>query len=243
MEPCSMTDHAARFEPQQSSDSRIPRRSGNCKLPELIDVPTYGQARHAEVLGFKCQHSATRLIDLLRLAVICVKNLSRVTGLAKSSEALFTGWLRWPGQLRVVTPLRKWDNCLLAKTWNILEWSDSILLDQCPLGQFLPLTVVAFAKLFAKTSQHSTGCSRLLTRLAVGKRALARSTCKISRRNLGFHVSPGAMIYQDIYHQQLKLLYVSIKSYLITCVHCEFCSPWTCWFNLICNIVIQRTAH
>lgn len=76
MEPCSMTDHAARFEPQQSSDSRIPRRSGNCKLPELIDVPTYGQARHAEVLGFKCQHSATRLIDLLRLAVICVKNLS-----------------------------------------------------------------------------------------------------------------------------------------------------------------------
>lgn len=87
MEPCSMTDHAARFEPQQSSDSRIPRRSGNCKLPELIDVPTYGQARHAEVLGFKCQHSATRLIDLLRLAVICVKNLSRVTGLAKSSEA------------------------------------------------------------------------------------------------------------------------------------------------------------
>lgn len=114
------------------------------------------------------------------------------------------------GQLRVVTlALRKWDNCLLAKTW-----SDWILLDQCPLGQFLPLTVVAFAKLFAKTSQHSTGCSRLLTRLAVGKRALARSTCKISRRNLGFHVSPGAMIYQDIYHQQLKLLYVSMKSYL-----------------------------
>lgn len=139
--------------------------------------------------------------------------------------------------------LRKWDNCLLAKTWNIKAWSDSILLDQWPLGQFLPLTVVAFAKPFAKTSQHSTGCSRLLTRLAVGKRALARSTCKISRRNLGFHVSPGAMIYQDIYHQQLKLLYVSIKSYLITCVHCEFCSPWTCWFNLICNIVIQRTAH
>ena len=40
------------LKPQQSSDSGIPRRSGNCKLPELIDVPTYREARHAEVLGY-----------------------------------------------------------------------------------------------------------------------------------------------------------------------------------------------
>ena len=125
-----------------------------------------------------------------------------------SWESLHTSW----------TALKNWDNCLLAKTLNIRVWPDWILFDKCPPDRFVPLTMLVFARLFT-TRLHSTGqdgvCSRLLTRLAVGKRALARSTSKISRRNLGFHVSLRAMIYQDVYHhQQLKQLYASIKSYL-----------------------------